>query len=221
MYVDDIVIDGCESYGNHKSGVEVTCQYTKTVIYTATNIKVLNSTLHDNGGDGVMMGPVDHGSIDNCVAYHNGVLRNVRLGLWCWDSHDVVIQNSESYGNMAPFYNSDTRDGGGFDLDLGTNDCIIQYCYSHDNTGEGYLIMTWPIGYGYSRGVSQKQTLRYCISERDASKNGAGIECFGGCDAWIYNNVVYYVPERDLGSTMAEGEGACLSTDKWGSQEVL
>lgn len=215
-YADDIVVTGCESYNNEKSGLDATCTYEKTPIYTATNIQVLNSVFHDNGADGVVLGPVAHGLIDHCEAYRNGLKRNARLGIWCWDSLDVVIQFCESHHNVAPFYTSQTRDGGGFDLDLGTENCVIQYCYSHDNTGEGYLLMTWPIGYGFKRGVSHNQTLRYCISERDASKNGAGIEVFGGADAWIYNNIVYYIPERSAGSEMAEGEGACLSTDKWG-----
>ncbi|MGE5527803.1 MAG: discoidin domain-containing protein [Patescibacteria group bacterium] len=215
-YVDDVVVTGCEAYNNQKSGMDATCTYTKEIIYTCTNIQVLNSVFHDNGADGVVLGPVGNGLIDHCEAYRCGLYRNARLGLWCWDSNNVVIQFSESHHNTAPFFTKMTRDGGGFDLDLGAIDCTVQYCYSHDNTGEGYLLMTWPIGYGYPRGVSYRQTMRYCISERDATENAGSIAVFGGADCWMYNNVLYYVPERSAGSDRFEGEGACLTSSKWG-----
>ncbi|MGE5530357.1 MAG: right-handed parallel beta-helix repeat-containing protein [Patescibacteria group bacterium] len=219
-YVDHITVNNCESYNNQKAGLDATCTYTKEIIYTATNISVLNSVFHDNGADGAVFGPVGNGLIDHCEAYRCGLTRDARLGLWCWDSSNVTIQFCESHHNVAPVYDSRTRDGGGFDLDLGSIDCTIQYCYSHDNTGEGYLLMTWPIGYGFPRGVSYRQTVRYCISERDATKNGGCIENFGGSDAWMYNNVVYYIPERSAGSEMAEGEGGCLTSSKWGKSST-
>ncbi|MGE5528006.1 MAG: right-handed parallel beta-helix repeat-containing protein [Patescibacteria group bacterium] len=214
--IDDVAVTGVTVYNVHKNGLEASCTYTKAITYTTTNVQVLNSTFHDNGGDGCVFGPVQYGLIDHCEAYGNGWARNARVGIWCWDSSDVVIQFCESHHNMAPYYTSATRDGSGFDLDLGAIDCAVQYCYSHDNTGEGCLLMTWPIGYGFQRGFSYRQTLRYFVSEHDATKNGAGIENFGGSDAWMYNNVVYYIPERSAGSEMAEGEGACLSSSKWG-----
>lgn len=40
------------------------------------------------------------------------------------------------------------RDGGGYDMDLGTIDSYVQYNYSHDNYGEGMLTLTWPVGFG-------------------------------------------------------------------------
>jgi hypothetical protein len=223
-YADDVVVDGVEAYSNGKAGIEASCRYTKTIIYFTTNVSVINTIAHDNGGDGVVMGPSQYGLIDNCVAYHNGVTTNARVGLWFWDSQYCTIQNSESYGNVVPpeqVGQSSARDGSGFDLDLGTMDCVIQYCYSHDNMGEGYLLMEWPIGYGYSRGYTDRITLRYSISERDAYDHGACIEVYGGvANTYIYNNVVYYIPERSAGANVAEAEGACLATDKWGKSGV-
>lgn len=169
-YADNVVIQNSEAWGNHKAGIEFTDTYTKDVSHNVTNVKVLNSYLHHNGGDGIMMGPVDHGLIDSNRCSYNGWERNARLGCWSWDSHDVVSQFNESDHNQTPLNDSHARDAGGFDLDLGTEDSVMQYDWSHDNQGEGFLLLTWPIGFGYNRGVTHNAQLRYSISERDAKK---------------------------------------------------
>src|SRR5436190_2345522 len=79
-YVDNIVVQNVESRNNHKAGVDMTSTYTKSITYDTTNVKVLNSYLHDNGGDGVVLGPVDHGLVDGVHCPYNGTLRNARLG---------------------------------------------------------------------------------------------------------------------------------------------
>ena len=98
----------------------------------------------------------------------------VTMGCWTWDSENTVIQFNESHHNMTPLTNSTARDGAGFDLDLGTENGIIQYNWSHDNQGEGYLFVSWPVGYGYSRGVSHNAQMRYNLSERDGKKARSG-----------------------------------------------
>ncbi len=216
-FVDNLVISNVKSYNNHKAGVEVTCTYYKTPIYHATNIQVLNSYLHHNGGDGAMIGPADHVLIDGNEASYNGQLRDARLGLWTWDSHDSTIQFNNSHHNMTPEQGSGARDGGGFDCDLGSEDCMLQYNWSHDNQGEGYLLMTWPIGFGYSRGVSHNIQMRYNVGERDGQKLAGGITIFGGVDpVVIYNNTIYYVAARDASTVMFQGPGAPITSDVWG-----
>lgn len=215
--VDNLVMTGLEVWNSHKAGIEVTCTYFKTQIYNATNIQVLDSYLHHNGGDGAVLGPVAHALIDGVEAAYNGQLRDARLGAWTWDSLDTTIQFSESHHNVTPQNDSGARDGGGFDLDLGTEDGMIQYCWSHDNEGEGFLLMTWPIGYGFQRGVTHNAQMRYNVGERDARKLASAIFIFGGVDpAVIYNNTIYYEPNRLAGSEMNEGEGAAISSSTWG-----
>jgi len=216
-YINNLVVTGVESWNNNKSGLEVTSTYTKTITYGSTNIQVLNSYLHHNGGDGAMIGPAEHILIDGNEASYNGQLRDARLGLWTWDSHDTTIQFNNSHHNMTPDNTGQARDGGGFDCDLGSEDCMMQYNWSHDNQGEGFLIMTWPIGYGYSRGVSHNIQMRYNISERDAKKLACPITIFGGVlPAVIYNNTIYYEPNRLAGSAMFQAEGGAICSSIWG-----
>jgi hypothetical protein len=219
--VDNVVVSGVEAWRNHKAGVEFTSTYTKQVSYHATNVAVVDSYLHHNGGDGVMMGPVDHGLIDGNDCSYNGQLRNARLGCWSWDSHDVVIQFNESHHNITPLAidqtNPKARDGGGFDLDLGSEDSVMQYNWSHDNAGEGFLLLTWPVGFGFQRGTTHQAQMRYNVGERDGQKLAGGITVFGGvAPAWIYNNTIYYVSARPAGTPMFNGEGGALTTSIFG-----
>lgn len=215
--VDNIVISGVESYNHHKAGVEITCTYYQTPIYATSNVWVLNSWLHHNGGDGAMVGPVRDALLDGNVCSYNGRIRNARVGCWTWDSANAIIQFNESHHNMTPLTDNKARDGSGFDLDLGSRNGLLQYNWSHDNQGEGYLLLTWPIGFGYSRGISENIQMRYNVSERDGRKLAGGITVFGGvAPAVIHNNVVYYEPDRLAGTDMFNGEGAPLTTSIFG-----
>lgn len=216
-FVDNLVIAGVESRNNHKAGIEITCTYYQTRIYATSNVMVLDSHLHDNGGDGVMVGPVRNGLLDGNECDHNGRIRNARVGCWTWDSENTTIQFNESHHNMTPLTNNKARDGSGFDLDLGTENGMIQYNWSHDNEGEGFLLMSWPVGYGFSRGESHNIQMRYNISERDGKKLGGGITIFGGVSpVVIYNNVIYYEPDRLAGTDMFNGEGGAITTSIFG-----
>jgi hypothetical protein len=215
--VDNLVISGVESRNHHKAGVEITCTYYQTRLYAASNVWVLNSHLHDNGGDGAMVGPVLHAVLAGNECDHNGRLRNARVGCWTWDSENTTIQFNESHHNMTPLTNNKARDGSGFDLDLGTENGMLQYNWSHDNEGEGFLLMSWPVGYGYSRGESHNIQMRYNLSERDGKKLGGGITVFGGvAPGVICNNVIYYEPDRLAGTDMFNGEGGAITTSIFG-----
>jgi hypothetical protein len=215
--VENLVIQGVESFNHHKSGVEITCTYYKTPIYATSNIWVLDSYLHHNGGDGAMVGPIRNGLLDGNVCSYNGRFRNARVGCWTWDSENTVIQFNESHHNMTPLNDTHARDGAGFDLDLGTENGILQYNWSHDNQGEGFLLLSYPIGFGYERGDSHHIQMRYNLSERDGKKLAGGITIFGGVTpAVIYNNTIYYESDRLAGTDMFNGEGGAVTTSIWG-----
>jgi hypothetical protein len=215
--VDTLVIQGVESWNHHKAGIEITCTYFQTRLYATSNVWVLDSHLHDNGGDGVMVGPVRNALLDGNLCAYNGRIRNARVGCWTWDSENTTLQFNESHHNMTPLHNNKARDGSGFDLDMGTENGMLQYNWSHDNQGEGFLLMSWPVGYGYSRGESHYIQMRYNVGERDGKKLGGGITVFGGVSpAVIYNNTIYYEPDRLAGTDMFNGEGGALTTSVWG-----
>ena len=212
-YVNRLLIQDVESRGNQSSGIAMAGTFTKNVSYELTNVRVLDSFLYDNGGDGLMVGQVDHGLIQGNRCAYNGRIRNASIGCWSWDSKGVTIQFNEADHNMTPLTNSNASDGGGFDLDMGSVDSVMQYNWSYDNQGEGYLVESWPIGYGFKCCISRNITVRYNISERDGQKDAGGISIYGGVrSAWIYNNTVYYVASRRSSDSMFGTGGDFVST---------
>lgn len=149
---------------------------------------------HGHTGNGIIVGSLDGGLIEYCVAYNNGENCNDLeswgpVGIWAWDSRNVLIQFCESYENKT----GNRGDGGGFDLDGGCVNCIMQYNYSHDNHGAGYGL------YQY-RGAREFKgnIIRYNISENDGRNNRHGginlwaTNSLGGIqDTKIYNNTIY------------------------------
>jgi hypothetical protein len=162
------------------------------------NCKVYNTTgisgKRGHSGNGIILSSVDGAIIEYCEAYNNGEFSDDPcsggpIGIWAWDSNNVVIQFCESYDNKT----GNRKDGGGFDLDGGCMNCVMQYNYSHGNYGAGYGI------YQYSGAREFKNNVvRYNISENDGLDGR-----YGGINVWstnssggirdtkIYNNTVY------------------------------
>ena len=212
--VYNITVENSEFYGNYKAGADAegwSFMQDPPNDYSCFDITFRNNVSHDNGGDGIVIGLTVNGLIEYCTAYNNGALRDARVGLWTWESKNVTIQFCESYGNVTP----GEHDGSGFDLDMGAIDCVLQYNWYHDNEGEGVLIMTWPCR---GRGISVNQVMRYNIGENNAVKNETGdIFFFGACDAYVYNNTMYWTHDgTEIGGPKGTGLAAIYATT-WGA----
>ena len=143
-----------------------------------------------NSGSGIVMGGVRGGIIERSLAYDNGWLCDAPegpVGIWAYDSDGIVIQHNESYRNRT----NGTADGGGFDLDQNTRNSTLQYNYSHDNDGPGFLLAHAP-----DNSVHSGNTIRYNISQNDGRRNSTGgIVVWGRTlGAEIYNNTVFIKP---------------------------
>ncbi len=164
-----------------------------------SNVRIRRSTaafnpgrpeLTRNSGNGIVLGNVDDGAIEDSVAHDNGGANTAGegpVGIWAYDSSRVVIQSNESYANRT----GSAADGGGFDLDQNVVDSVLQYNYSHDNDGPGYLL-----AHRYDTGGHHGNVVRYNVSQDDARKGGGGAFAVWGevRDADVYHNVVYATP---------------------------
>ena len=145
-------------------------------------------------GSGIVLEGVDGGVIRNSVAHDNGQNNQFcggPAGIWTLESNNVIIQSCESYRN----HSGSGCDGAGFDLDGGVTNSIMQYNYSHDNDGAGYLLGQ----YNHARPWSNN-TMRYNISQNDGITNEGGIGVFKGpgttmSGANIFNNTIYISPQ--------------------------
>ncbi len=193
----DVSIEDCVSCSNRTGGISLYGQYATA----NSNVVVRGCSAHGNLGDpaagshtgsGIVLGAVIDGLIEECAAYGNGrrcVTVGGPVGIWTYQSTRVTIQLCEAYSNKAV-----NADGGGFDLDGGCQDCMIQYCYSHDNDGAGYLLAQ----YSGARSFADN-TVRYNISQNDGRRQDG----YGGIHFWssgssggiqdtlVYGNTVY------------------------------
>ena len=164
-------------------------------------------------GNGIELDNVDTATIEFCEAYNNGELCDASgggpIGIWAWDSKNILIQFCESHHNKTA-----GGDGGGFDWDGGCINCVMQYDYSHDNHGAGYLICAFnaPIP------AFVNNTVRYCISENDgiASRGAMGAVHFWAGKTIegtkIYNNT-FYVSSKTRGAAFNVTSGSINNTE--------
>jgi hypothetical protein len=192
LVVHDNLWDGILVYGNFS-----------TVGYPHHNVMVTNCESYNNPGiadpnnirgNGIIVSNTDGALIENCIAHGNGS-SNIHCGgpggIWTYDCNNIIIQYCESYNN----HSGSACDGLGFDLDGGTINSIMQYNYSHDNDGGGFLMGQMLNGRPWKNNIC-----RYNISENDARTNAAGITLFkeGSTtimdSVYIYNNTVFISP---------------------------
>jgi len=150
------------------------------------------TVLKGHSGNGILAFSSDGGVIEYCEAFNNGWdmpwTGNGPVGIWIWDCTNFIIQHCISHDNKT---HPGARDGGGFDLDGGVSNSIIQYCLSFNNEGTGIGL--------YEFGASkpwQNNTIRYNISQNDGKTHDGSLGIWRAesgtmrnCN--IYNNTFY------------------------------
>jgi hypothetical protein len=91
----------------------------------------------------------------------------------------VVIQECESFHNRTQ-----SEDGGGFDIDGGCIECVLQYNYSHENDGPGFTVCTYP----EAPHIDRANVVRWNVSENDSGGISIGTSGRGMTDLQIYHN---------------------------------
>ena len=158
-----------------------------------------------NTGSGILLSGIDGALVENCLAYNNGWLNanpsGGPVGIWGYCCNNLIIQKSESHHNSS----GTTHDGGGFDLDGGCTNSVLQYNYSHDNGGPGYLLAQYN-----GAPAMHDVTIRYNVSKDDARRDSQGaLHVWSSGDnggiqrATIHNNTVLLSPPTDGSSPKA------------------
>lgn len=154
-------------------------------------------------GSGIFVASASYVTVEYSEASYNGGSQpwtgNGPVGIWCWNANHITFQHCISHHNRRGQGNTD---GGGFDFDGGTTDSLIQYCYSYNNAGAGYLCYN----FAYQSIPHRNNTVRYSISENDAmggvyiGTGGLPVENLN-----VYNNVFF---NTDGGNVLRNGGGA-------------
>lgn len=150
----------------------------------------------NHSGNGIIAGFCTKVTIEYCAATNNGWdmprIGNGPVGIWCYEADSVTIGHCISYRNKTA---AGAADGGGFDLDGGVTNSVIQYCLSYENQGSAFGIFQYA---GASNWYNN--TVRYNISENDGNVSAA----HAGVYVWnssrddkqlknllFYNNIIY------------------------------
>ena len=136
-------ITGCEVY-NAGTGITSHGPWPAQVdaVDCHKRFRVVGCRTHDTATDGIVLSHCRDGVIEHCTAWRTGIglTRRTPVGIWFFLAYRCTIQFSESFDNHCA---GGKADGGGFDLDGGCIDCTMQYNYSHDNDGAGFLICSY------------------------------------------------------------------------------
>ena len=201
----DVRITNCQTHANGEAGL---ASYAEALAahhnwYVGNCQAFDNSGLSDvtytNTGSGIVMSGIDGVLVENCEAYHNGWLNANQsggpVGIWGYCCNNLVIQHCEAHHNSS----GTAHDGGGFDLDGGCTNSILQYNYSHDNGGPGYLLAQY-----YDAPPMHDLTIRYNVSENDGRQysQGAIMVWSSGANGGIqrvliHNNTITVTPPAD------------------------
>jgi hypothetical protein len=190
-YKDVRITDG-EFFGNGYSGIYVGA--TKWHYQQNANVVIDRVVSHNNPGfqsssmpytgHGVIIAETNGGAIQNSVAYDNGKEHgNANVGLWTYQSNAIVIQGNLAYGNRSV----GPHDGGGFDIDGGTTNSIVQYNRSYDNDGAGYLLAQFDGAKPMSNNV-----FRYNLSVNDGRGDFGGITVLGADSSDVAKAAVFH-----------------------------
>ena len=223
--LDGLLVDGCTVFSNQNTGLFTygasVRDHTHFVIRRSLFYANVGdgSATNSNTGSGILVNGITTCLIEKCVAHDNGNPGGGAYGIWGYGVTGLTIQWCESYNNRAPILS----DGGGFDLDGGVADSVIQYCYSHDNDGAGYLAWQYA-GATTDYQAHSNNVIRYCVSKNDGMRRGYGALTFGGAGGELvtslsaYNNTLYCAtPTTDSGqpSCVAVNGQNCLGIKLW------
>lgn len=185
--VHDNLIDGMITVG-YSGHVHTNLYIARNHFYNNPGI----ASMSVSSGSGLRVANVDGAVIERNVAYNNGA-ENTSVpgpaGIWAVDSNNVTIQYNEAHHMRTK-----GGDGVGFDLDGGVTNSVMQFNYSHDNDGAGFLLSSY-----FGAAPHSNNILRYNISQNDSRLLAHCAICFwdggGGISSdKVYNNTVYMAP---------------------------
>ncbi len=172
------------------------------------NAEILNSTIHDVQGDGIVLFRVRHGRIDSSIAWNTGMQDTESIGtpnaIWTWMCDDCTVENNEAYLTDSPGV-----DGGAYDVDYGNTKNSVIDNYGHDT--QGYCVAVFGAGF-----VTRQSVVRdnLCIdngrSPRMAKYQGAIFLLTwngGSIDGLtLENNIVYWSPFENAPALLNEAD---------------
>lgn len=210
---EDILVDGATAYNTTQwAGIYVDGARSRGPAGPkGRNITVRYSTVHDVGGDGIVVHVTQNAVIENSVAYRIGLTKVTRVGtpsaIWNWNCDHAVVQYNEAYDTHTP---DNLHDAGAYDSDFFNRDVTIQYNYGHD--ADGYCVAVFG---AVAKDTNVNTVVRYNICSNDARLASLAFQGDFFVSTWeggsirhalIYNNTSYWNPARPAPALVAKAD---------------
>ena len=210
---EDILVDGATAYNTTQwAGIYVDGARSRgSAGLKGQNITVRYSTVHDVGGDGIVIHVTKNAVIEHSVAYRIGLTKVTRVGtpsaIWNWDCDHAVVQYNEAYDTHTP---DNHHDAGAYDSDFFNNDVTIQYNYGHD--ADGYCVAVFG---AVAKDTNVNTVVRYNICSNNGRLATLSFQGDFFLSTWkggsirhalIYNNTSYWNPARPAPALLAKAD---------------
>ncbi len=171
---DDVLVDGVDAaHTNQWSGILVgggPFAFPEGAPLNS-HVRIVNSTVHDVYGDGIILFRDADSSIRTSAAWETGMQPTQDVGtpnaIWTWTCNRCTVENNEAFLTDSPGV-----DGGAYDIDWDNTDNTVQRNYAHDT--QGYCIAVFGAGYVTSKSrVRNNLCIDNSVSPRMAATEGA------------------------------------------------
>jgi len=160
-----------------------------STLYGHKDLYIGHCTVMYSGIEGILVSGVDSGLVEYCRAGYTGYNTNTGdAGIWAYSANNITFQYC-----ISDHATTTGSDGEGFDLDGGTQNCVIQYCYAYQNYACGFMHCDYP-----GSRPNYNNIVRYCISENDGRKPVDDESSFlfiswgtGVNHCYMYNNTAF------------------------------
>lgn len=135
------------------------------------HVRIVNSTVHDVYGDGIILFRDADSSIRTSAAWLTGMQPTQDIGtpnaIWTWTCDRCTVEDNEAFLTDSPGV-----DGGAYDIDWDNTENTVQGNYGHDT--QGYCIAVFGAGYVTSNSrVLNNLCIDNSVSPRMAATEGA------------------------------------------------
>jgi len=191
---DGILIENCKIHDLGSCGISIGSDYkvnkgiaNREKNYPILNVRIRKNTISNIVRDGAIIRQCKGGIMEYNKVSRTGLVA-ISNGMWWYDSDSCFIQYNEGFECKAAF----DKDGAPFSIDNSSTRCVIQYNYSHDNEGAGYMLFGHDDnGWG--------NIIRHNLSVNDHNSNiSQGIGAIAVVsrvrDAHIHDNIVVAGP---------------------------
>ncbi len=207
ILIENNTVENCQANGITTTNVKGTLD---DVDFRHTNVVIRGNYVHNVTRSGIIpiypnRGLVEYNKVDTFQSTNEGY----GCGIWCDRANNMVFQ----YNEVCHGVNG--MDGMAFNLDDMTRDGVIQYNYTHDNYGGGYMLHVRQKSY------NRNNTIRFNLSVNDSgvfADHNAQIVAVGETDitklesAKVYNNT--FISNKDC-HAVYQGDEVDYTNNIW------